>query len=291
MTRGFVAIWYAAYGMGQKNPNLGTVEAWRTTAMGVLRAWRVHHPGDRLVFLDLDRQFNLADSAELQDLGIEDGHKIYRDRVGRDQWTRTFLDKALMLQHSPFDETCLFDLDMLFLGTISHVFDVVGQVGLLGYQFYRRTRNRVNAGLWVVKDRSIWPNFWRAVYDSKGFKPWDDEAALDLCIDRGNFAVTRLSPTYGMDPFCWLMREGMRRPGRGWCDVQELRPPEQPEIWPYTVPWLLGNWTMGRSIVRAVHMSGARPRIVGSPLWNAYQDAVSLELARMLGGASPPEAA
>jgi hypothetical protein len=290
-SRGFVAIWYSAYGMHQPNPSPFTRDTWAVMVAGVLRAWRAHHPNDRLVFLDLDRQFSVPESHHLADLEIENGETWYRDRVPREEWTRSYLDKARMLQRSPFDETCLFDLDMLFLANISNVFDLVGQVGLLGYPFYRRTRNRVNAGLWVVKDRSIWPYFWRAWNDWKAVRPHDDEAVLDLCIDRGNFSVTKLSANYGMDPFCWLMRDGMRRPGRGWCDVQEIHPPTEEYTWPGGIMSMLGSWTMGRNVVKAVHMSGARNKIVGSPLWDAYQKAVTCELVRRYGGCFPPAAA
>lgn len=287
-SRGFVAIWYSGYGLNRPNPNAGTREFWKTMVAGVLRAWRAHHPDDRLTFLDLDSQFNRIEWDHLSDMGIHDGRLVYclPGRLSR-PWTRTYLDKALALEFSPYDETCLFDLDILFLSNISRVFDLVEQVGVLGYPFYKRTRNRICNGLWVVKDKSIWPAFWRAVDDVRVPHPFDDEAALDLCIDRGQVRVTKLSPTYGMDPFCWLMRDGSRRrPGnRGWCDVRELQPPASGNF--PASERMLGHWRMGDSVVRAIHMSGARDRIVGSELWNKYMHALSMELIDRYGDRFP----
>ena len=283
MSRGFVAIWYLGYGIHRPNPNPSTAQLWKTMVAGSLRSWRAHHPNDRLMFLDLDHQFSGVEKDHLCSLGIENGHLHCPDQDDP-IWTRTYLDKATVMRFAPFDEVCLFDLDFLFLANISGVFDVVGQVGALGYPYYLQNRNRINTGLWVVKDRNIWPAYFRAVEDLRAVHPHHDEYPLSLCIDRGDFRVTKLSPTYGMDPFCWLMRDGMRRRGRGWCDVQELRPPD-PGCW-YD-EGLFGHWKMGTAIVRAIHMSGAKERIVNSDLWARYLAAVGVHLAKQYGDCFP----
>lgn len=290
MSRGFVAIWYSGYGYNRTQPNPDTAAFWRGMVADVLRAWRVHHPDDRLVFLDLDHQFSLLESQHLCSLGIENGHLWYPE-PDDPIWTRTYIDKARVLMDAPFDEVCLFDLDMLFVGNISRVFDVVapGAMGVLSYPFYKAMRNRINCGLWVVRDKSVWPAYWDAYEQTRGQHPGHDEHALDLAIDRRSIQVTKLSPTYGMDPFCWLMREGLRRQGRGWCDITTLRPPGDAQCG--NPDRLLEPWTMGDKVVRAIHMSGARQRIVGSPLWVQYRQAVTDELTRRYGGIFPRSAA
>lgn len=283
-TRGFVAIWYSGYGLHRPNPNASTVATWKGMVSAALRAWRAHHPDDRLMLLDLDHQFSSVEKDHLCNLGIENGH-LHCPDPDDPVWTRTYLDKAVAMRFAPFDEVCLFDLDVLFLANVSRVFDIVDRVGLIGYPYYKRRRNRINACLWVVKDRNIWPDFWDAVDHVRGVAPYSDEAALDLCIDRGDFPVTKLSPTYAMDPFCWLMREGLRRHSRGQCDVQEIRPPDPGKF--STCEGLMGNWHMGDKVIRAIHMSGAKERIMQSPLWRQYMAAVTSELVKRYGGAFP----
>ncbi len=291
LNRGFVAIWYSGYGYNRTQPNPDTAAFWRGMVADVLRAWRAHHPHDRLMFLDLDDQFSALEWRHLCDMGIEPGKPWYCPQVLNKEWTRTYIDKARVLQLSPFDETCLFDLDMLFVANVSRVFDIVapGAMGVLGYPFYKAMRNRINCGLWVVRDKSVWPAYWDAYEQTRGQHPGHDEHALDLAIDRRTIQVTKISPTYGMDPFCWLMRDGLRRQGRGWTDVSALHVPGDAKCG--NPACLLEPWTMGDKVIRAIHMSGARQRIVGSPLWSLYRQAVTEELTARYGGVFPPEAA
>lgn len=268
VTRGFVAVWYAAYGLHQPNPNPTHPNMWHTMVMGSLRAWRYRHPADSLFFIDVDQQMSTEERCELADLGI-----VWATADGVEMWTRTFLDKARAIQLAPFDEVCLFDLDLLFVGNISNVFDLVHtEVGVLGYPYYRRNRNRICNGLWVVKDKAVLIDFWKAVRMVRDTCPNDDEAALSYCMDKRWFGVTKLPPSFGMDPWCWLLRLGMRKRCLGWCPVEPLgisRTITTSKIDPPSV------WSMCGDILSAIHMSGAKEQILDSDLWRDYQDEIA----------------
>jgi hypothetical protein len=264
-TRAFMAIWYAAYGTRQPAPNINTPEEWRRLNLGVLRSWRYHHPRDLLVFLDIDNQMSLPDERFVyEDLGIVDGRTLY-PRSELASWPRTLISKALALQASPFDQTCLFDLDLLCTYSMDEVWDLTDrQVGVLSYPRYRKTANQICNGLWVVKDRKIWNPYFRALNVYAGTHPdraHNDELPLDACMSTGEISVTKLPQIYGMDPTAFVDR----RPHVGpWCDCSI----------PIAVDWDAhpSLWWQGLELIHAFHLSGVRRQALTSPAWVAYQE-------------------
>jgi hypothetical protein len=275
MSRGYLAVWYRGYGIDQPAPNPQTPENYRRMVLGVLRAWRYHHPVAPMVFLDMDGQLTREDKAHLfGDLAIVDGWQHYGGlRPAVETWPRNFMAKVYALRASPFEQTCLFDLDLLALGNVSDVWELTtGQIGVLGYPRYRMTTNRICSALMVVKDPSLWRPFFAAAEIVAADKPgrsYDDEAPLDLCMSAGSIAVTKLPHWYGMDPTALLNPNPHKGP---WCDCDE----------PLAVDWDIHPpmWWMGKERVFALHLSGACRQAIVHPLWLQYHERIAASLGK-----------
>lgn len=265
MKRGFMCILYHTRGPEARVHRQTPREVWLACLMIAVKTFRYHHPGMPLRILDihdllveeekhvLARLADLAAAPELVDHGY--GHDTF--------------NKIIALEHSPFRETCILDLDFVFTGSMESVFDLVhADMGVLDYPNYRRTDNRINTGVLVLRNRDVLPTLKeKRVELGPGMT---EEALIDHCLTAGLLSVTKLPDRYGKSKQMWWAespRDLTRSCASKWVGSLSID-------WESSKP----VFRLGEEIVSGWHFSSAKQQMTADPLVNKYMEIVNREL-------------
>jgi len=257
--RGFMSIIYRSRGWQAEIYNQDSETVWLACLRIMLETFRFNNPRAPMLLLDphdlLDeetrkRVASLATLVRAADLEtVPFGGGTY--------------NKLLALRWSPFQESALIDLDFVISGDMEDIFNLVPDpLGVLHYPGYRRTQNRVNSGVIVVKDRSVLDRLdeQRSLMDDESL----DEDVIDQAIENGRLSATLIPDTYGKSKQMW------------WA-----RSPEELTIacashWsgPLKIDWVVERpiFRLGDEIVRAWHFSSAKNRMAEDDLVRSYLD-------------------
>jgi hypothetical protein len=216
MSRGYLcAIWRPTWHCGAWG-SIHSRREWTECARRSLATFRLFHPADQVVLVDVDGMLTPGELEAIRPSCVQ----VVQGADLTDRWvkTGTLWNKVIALQASPFDETCLFDLDFHFTGPMWAVFGISNPLGTLHYPANPRTQNHVNTGLVVCLDKrelAGWeknrlPPEQRLRGGLHGGGDRDcDEMAMDRAITAGDVRVFLLPDRFGRDQLVWK--------GRGWA--------------------------------------------------------------------------
>jgi len=242
---------------------------WKTCLLIAVKTFRFNNPRIPLRVLDIHNQLSEAEKETVRRFAhLEEGWSLQECGFGFDTY-----NKIIALRHSPFNETCIIDLDFVFTGDVSGVFDEVhGELGLLHYPNYLRTANRVNSGLLVLLRQEALD-----VLDQQRARlgsGMTEESLIDRSMSEGLVTVSRISDAYGKSKQMWWAQ----RPAeltRG-C-ASEWRGPLSID-WSLTYP----VFRLGEQQVLGWHFSSAKECMVTDPLVARYMERVDQCLHRQL---------
>jgi hypothetical protein len=230
-------------------------------------SFRAHNPTADLLVLDIDAALTVAELVTIR--------RFTRVHTGPSSpltgetvvWTHSNLDKTLALAHSPFDETCQIDLDLLWTGPASDVWDTGrAELTLCHYDLYHATWTNVSAGVVVSRDRAAMTRVWNHRSRLEPFCGWAaqaDEVLVREAWYMGTVTVDLMpGELWEMDWQAWF-------PGQTQARVR------WPQAWPPTKPpsghayggalcsWsapLAEDWGEATPIDRVFHCGDLYPR-------------------------------
>lgn len=173
MTRGFVIVFYARTPFPAGQPR----EQWVQMLLLSCLSFRAHNPTEDLLVLDIDRTLTPQESRWIcQFARVQQGS--HSPLTGEPlEWTHTNLDKTQALAHSPFDETCQIDLDLLWTAPAGDVWDAgFADLTLCHYDAYRATWTNVSAGVVVSRDREAMRRVWSHRSRLRAYTGWAAQA-------------------------------------------------------------------------------------------------------------------
>jgi hypothetical protein len=261
VNRGFLCILYRSEGAEAAIHGRTPPAVWKRCLLIAAKTFRFNNPDAALHVLDIHDQLSEGEKEVLRRLAhLEEASSLERWGFGCDTY-----NKIIALRHSPFDQACVIDLDMLFTGDVRDVFDEVrGDLGVLHYPNYRRTRNRINSGVLVMHRRTALD-----VLDRQRARlgpGMTEEDLIDHCMSEGLVSVSRIPDVYGKSKQMW------------WAKTPADLTPSCASEWTgaLSVDWSPTRpvFQLGAQRVLAWHFSSAKERMVSDPLAIRYLERI-----------------
>lgn len=265
MSRGFLVILYRSTGPQARVYGQTRMPVWKTCLWMAVRSFRCQNPAENLLILDLDGLLTLQDRSGLNHLG----EVLGPESLPRGYFGNNLYNKIRALRWSPFDDTALFDLDVLVTGALDDVFSFVdGGLGAMFYPRYYRRQTGVSTAVFVARGKAD----VAALLRLSGEDPYglDDEGLLDVCLATGRLQAARIPDSYGKSKQVWWSRSEVELThscaslwtGPLHIDWQSPRP----------VFWL------GEERVQGFHFSGAKERYITDGMVNRYMTFIGAEM-------------
>jgi hypothetical protein len=234
---------------------------WRECLLIAVKTFRFNNPEAPLYVLDIHGRLSETEKQVVRRLAyLEEARSLRRCEFGFDTY-----NKIIALRHSPFDQTCVIDLDFVFTGGMSGVFEEVRhELGVLHYPNYLRTRNRINSGVLVLRRRQALDVLarQRALLGCG----MTEEDLIDHCLSEGLVTVSRISDVYGKSKQMW------------WAKTAEKLTRSCASEWtgPLSIDWSSTRpvFRLGDQTVLGWHFSSAKERMVADPLVARYMERV-----------------
>jgi hypothetical protein len=190
-----MAVLYRPPGLAGVPWGYDSREVWMECIRRALGTFRAFNPAEELLLVDAH---GVLDEAEARLLGCQ-----LLSSSAVTSWSQSNWVKVLALGISPFDETCLFDLDFHFCASMAGVFDAVTEpIGALSYPHHHNPERVINTGLTVCRDRGILAQW--AKHRAPDVDRDDDELPLRRAVLSGDIKATLLPDTWGRFRDNWL---------------------------------------------------------------------------------------